>query len=189
MQVLRDSFTGDQARTVMIANVSPASSSCEHTLNTLRYADRVKGASLMKLQRHTQMTCLGPPVTVFASWKNVVRLHAVKSVSAATHVGCLRHEAVLLSAYSEEGFPALDWDLTCLLTRVSLDAELRKDKTARFSCAAPQRAASPPPRAMLSPRQAPGAAGSPAVRARHASLAHNASPHRSVHAAYALSYS
>lgn len=43
LQVLRDSFTGDEARTVMIANVSPNSSSCEHTLNTLRYADRVKG--------------------------------------------------------------------------------------------------------------------------------------------------
>lgn len=26
----------------MIANASPASSCCEHTLNTLRYADRVK---------------------------------------------------------------------------------------------------------------------------------------------------
>ncbi|KAK9812178.1 hypothetical protein WJX73_002260 [Symbiochloris irregularis] len=41
-EVLRDSFVGRQARTVMIANVSPNSNSCEHTLNTLRYADRVK---------------------------------------------------------------------------------------------------------------------------------------------------
>ncbi|GMH42856.1 hypothetical protein BSKO_10775 [Bryopsis sp. KO-2023] len=40
--VLRDSFIGDNARTVMIANVSPNSTSVEHTLNTLRYADRVK---------------------------------------------------------------------------------------------------------------------------------------------------
>ncbi|GIM01746.1 hypothetical protein Vretimale_6530 [Volvox reticuliferus] len=40
--VLRDSFVGDQARTVMIANISPCSTSVEHTLNTLRYADRVK---------------------------------------------------------------------------------------------------------------------------------------------------
>jgi hypothetical protein len=43
-EVLRDSFIGEQARTVMIANISPSSSSVEHTLNTLRYADRVKGA-------------------------------------------------------------------------------------------------------------------------------------------------
>ncbi|CAD7702002.1 unnamed protein product [Ostreobium quekettii] len=40
--VLRDSFIGKEARTVMIANVSPNSMSVEHTLNTLRYADRVK---------------------------------------------------------------------------------------------------------------------------------------------------
>ena len=39
--VLRDCFLGN-SRTVMIGNVSPASSSCEHTLNTMRYADRVK---------------------------------------------------------------------------------------------------------------------------------------------------
>mmetsp|Transcript_3040 Transcript_3040/g.7577 ORF Transcript_3040/g.7577 Transcript_3040/m.7577 type:complete len:713 (-) Transcript_3040:98-2236(-) len=41
-EVLRDSFVGKEARTVMIANISPNTSSVEHTLNTLRYADRVK---------------------------------------------------------------------------------------------------------------------------------------------------
>ena len=40
-EVLRDSFNGN-CRTVMIGAVSPASNNCEHTLNTLRYADRVK---------------------------------------------------------------------------------------------------------------------------------------------------
>jgi kinesin family protein 2/24 len=39
--VLKDSFTGN-CKTVMIGNISPCAMSCEHTLNTLRYADRVK---------------------------------------------------------------------------------------------------------------------------------------------------
>ncbi|XP_021736847.1 kinesin-like protein KIN-13B [Chenopodium quinoa] len=43
-EVLRDSFVGN-SRTVMISCISPSSGSCEHTLNTLRYADRVKGLS------------------------------------------------------------------------------------------------------------------------------------------------
>lgn len=39
--VLRDSFIGN-CRTVMIGNISPSDTNCEYTLNTLRYADRVK---------------------------------------------------------------------------------------------------------------------------------------------------
>ncbi|PVU88270.1 hypothetical protein BB561_005946 [Smittium simulii] len=39
--VLRDSFIGDSL-CCMIATVAPNNSNCEHTLNTLRYADRVK---------------------------------------------------------------------------------------------------------------------------------------------------
>lgn len=41
-QILRDSFTGKLSKTVMVATISPGSGSCEHTLNTLRYSDRVK---------------------------------------------------------------------------------------------------------------------------------------------------
>ena len=40
-QVLKDSFIGN-SRTVMIANIGPNSNAAEHTLNTLRYSDRVK---------------------------------------------------------------------------------------------------------------------------------------------------
>lgn len=39
--VLRDSFMGD-SKTIMIGNISPGAGNTEYTLNTLRYADRVK---------------------------------------------------------------------------------------------------------------------------------------------------
>lgn len=37
--VLKDSFVGGECKTVMIGCISASSSCCEHTLNTLRYAD------------------------------------------------------------------------------------------------------------------------------------------------------
>ncbi|GAB4842207.1 hypothetical protein Ancab_012165, partial [Ancistrocladus abbreviatus] len=43
-EVLRDSFVGN-SRTVMISCISPSSGYCERTLNTLRYANRVKSLS------------------------------------------------------------------------------------------------------------------------------------------------
>ncbi|XP_016092536.1 kinesin-like protein KIF2A isoform X3 [Sinocyclocheilus grahami] len=45
-QVLRDSFIGENSRTCMIATISPGMASCENTLNTLRYANRVKELSI-----------------------------------------------------------------------------------------------------------------------------------------------
>ena len=45
-QILKDSFVSRHSRTAMIATVSPGSSSSDHTLNTLRYADRIKENSV-----------------------------------------------------------------------------------------------------------------------------------------------
>lgn len=45
--ILRDSFTSkaDKSKVIMIACISPGSSSADHSLNTLRYADRLKDNS------------------------------------------------------------------------------------------------------------------------------------------------
>eukprot|EP01029_Cantina_marsupialis_P027110 TRINITY_DN746_c0_g1_i1.p1 TRINITY_DN746_c0_g1~~TRINITY_DN746_c0_g1_i1.p1 ORF type:complete len:844 (+),score=273.96 TRINITY_DN746_c0_g1_i1:95-2626(+) len=54
-QVLKDSFTNRNSRTVMIATISPSGRNAEHTLNTLRYAARVKdmdSASVPVIQEH-----------------------------------------------------------------------------------------------------------------------------------------
>ena len=42
-QILKESFLGENGHTMMIANISCSVDSCAETLNTLRYADRVKG--------------------------------------------------------------------------------------------------------------------------------------------------
>ncbi|KAF8772798.1 hypothetical protein HU200_005389 [Digitaria exilis] len=65
-EVLRDSFVGN-SRTVMISCISPSSGSCEHTLNTLRYADRVKslskGGNAKKEQLAAQPVIIGKEST------------------------------------------------------------------------------------------------------------------------------
>ncbi|EPY76872.1 kinesin-like protein KIF2B [Camelus ferus] len=56
-QVLRDSFIGRNSSTCMIATISPGMASCENTLNTLRYANRVKELTLNLKPHHR---CLYP---------------------------------------------------------------------------------------------------------------------------------
>ncbi|KAL7104934.1 hypothetical protein ACP275_07G013300 [Erythranthe tilingii] len=60
-EVLRDSFVGN-SRTVMISCISPNAGSCEHTLNTLRYADRVKSLSKSGNPKKDQASSLPPSV-------------------------------------------------------------------------------------------------------------------------------
>ncbi|KAF5404899.1 hypothetical protein PHET_01435, partial [Paragonimus heterotremus] len=58
-QVLRESFVGKRSCTCMIATVSPGLSCCEHSMNTFRYAQRVKhlvpSAFVTKLTRRTPL--------------------------------------------------------------------------------------------------------------------------------------
>ncbi|PNF28772.1 Kinesin-like protein Klp10A [Cryptotermes secundus] len=51
--VLRDSFIGEKSKTCMIGTISPGMASCEHSLNTLRYMDRVKEHRATYKQRTT----------------------------------------------------------------------------------------------------------------------------------------
>lgn len=53
--VLKDSFVGD-SRTCMIACLAPGLQSCEHTLNTVRYADRVKELSNISVSECSTVT-------------------------------------------------------------------------------------------------------------------------------------
>lgn len=48
--ILKDCFVSKSARTAMIATLSPGSSSTDHTVNTLRYADRIKEKKVSRSQ-------------------------------------------------------------------------------------------------------------------------------------------
>ncbi|XP_007947846.1 kinesin-like protein KIF2B [Orycteropus afer afer] len=58
-QVLRDSFISQNSTTCMIATISPGLASCENTLNTLRYANRVKALALDDRPHHRSLYSVG----------------------------------------------------------------------------------------------------------------------------------
>ena len=64
--ILKDSFIGSVSRTAMIATLAPGSLSTDHTVNTLRYADRIKekkiGDSLAVPQRKSPVRQHESPV-------------------------------------------------------------------------------------------------------------------------------
>ncbi len=72
--VLRDSFTGN-CKTMMIANISPCLSCSEHTLNTLRYADRVKELRKDRGDKDNIMNSDKDPQEVLAQLMMMPRQH------------------------------------------------------------------------------------------------------------------
>jgi hypothetical protein len=88
-QVLKDSFVGGITRTVMIATVSPNSSASEHTLNTLRYADRVKelGTGGANKQMSESYAALTAAPTVIAAPPQQVAAAAVSTAPLAANNG------------------------------------------------------------------------------------------------------
>lgn len=87
--VLKDSFIGN-CKTLMIANVSPTASCCEHTLNTLRYADRVK--ELHNGPSHSandQADQLAKELMLPRQNINVTRIPVIKDVKTTVQLGAL----------------------------------------------------------------------------------------------------
>lgn len=111
-EVLRDSFSGD-SRTVMIANVSPSDQACENTLNTLRYAYRVRE---LKNQDHVTKKCNsfnrgGVP----GVWEDEADLgkenHPVSKSEKVTTSPCIaspKGQAITTDANSKPSSPPLD---------------------------------------------------------------------------------
>jgi len=87
--VLKDSFIGN-CKTLMIANVSPTASCCEHTLNTLRYADRVKELHNGPSQTpNDQVDQLAKELMLPRQTANATRIPVLKEVKTTIQLGSL----------------------------------------------------------------------------------------------------
>ncbi|XP_041063817.1 kinesin-like protein KIF2C isoform X1 [Carcharodon carcharias] len=77
--VLRDSFIGENSRTCMIAMISPGLNSCEHTLNTLRYADRVKELGVEEVSNEPACSTISKEQRFNESLESDIRLLCEKN--------------------------------------------------------------------------------------------------------------
>jgi len=78
--VLRDSFIGE-CKSLMFANVSPILSCCEHTLNTLRNAYRVKELKKGKESPTTNDYDLLSKALMLPRQKSNIKMLAIKQIN------------------------------------------------------------------------------------------------------------
>ena len=123
-RLLKDSLGGN-SRTVMIANVSPAGSQIEETLNTLKYASRAKNIK-----------------TTMTSNKKLVQLHIAEYKNI---INDLRQEVEQLKSKLSDGTPSnptptnFDTNLSngqgqcpCVCGRLEDDIEMKKIQSELF---------------------------------------------------------
>jgi kinesin family protein 2/24 len=97
-QVLKDSFVGECCRTVMIANVAPNSNAVEHSLNTLRYAYRVKELRAGKTHNAAGGSTQSYPLANVPVDLQTLRAVATPCAPSRSEYPQMRAEAVLASA-------------------------------------------------------------------------------------------
>merc|ERR1711871_69944 len=74
-KVLKASLIGKRSKTSMIATISPGSSACEHTLNTLRYAQRLKVITAVNAGDAGSAAEAGSPSRALAQRAGALRLN------------------------------------------------------------------------------------------------------------------
>ncbi|XP_054837260.1 kinesin-like protein KIF2C isoform X2 [Eublepharis macularius] len=106
-QVLRDSFIGSNSRTCMIAMISPGMNSCEYTLNTLRYADRVKELPRNGTagETHNLMETVSEGLEISEEGSN--HLHEVSEDELSPHLFSFREAITRISELEEKAIEDL----------------------------------------------------------------------------------